>query len=177
MQLKNELLREHSKNQCVKIVTYVGDSQARFDELANLFLGPDPLIAQRAAWPLSYCAIAQPALVSKHLKKIINNLAVPGIHDAVKRNTMRFLQHTDIPSTLQGNVINICFEYLAHPKEAVAIKAFSLSVLCRLAFRYPEIVPEIKMLIEDQLTQQSPGFKARAKKVLKRLKAVAKDQK
>ena len=63
--------------------------------------------------------------------------------------------------------MNICFTYLGSPAEPVAVKAFSLAVLGRLAADYPEIVPEIKLLIEDQLPHQTAAFKSRAKKLLK----------
>ena len=54
-----------------------------------------------------------------------------------------------------------------NPKEAVAIKAFSLTILGKLAKKYPEIIPEIKLLIDEQITHQSAAFKSRAKKFLK----------
>ena len=47
--------------------------------------------------------------------------------------------------------MDICFGYVASPTEAVAIKAFLLTVLSNLATIYPEISPEIKLLIEAQM--------------------------
>ena len=63
--------------------------------------------------------------------------------------------------------MEICFDYMASPKEAVAVKAFSLSVLGRLAKKYPEIIPEITLLIEQQINHQSAAFKSKAKKFMK----------
>ncbi len=37
MNLREEILKEHSKTQCTKIVDWVGDSQQRFDELFQFF--------------------------------------------------------------------------------------------------------------------------------------------
>ena len=54
--------------------------------------------------------------------------------------------------------MDICFRYVASPKEAVAVKAFSLTVLGNLAKLYPEILPEIKLLIEAQLPNQTAAF-------------------
>jgi len=42
-----------------------------------------------------------------------------------------------------------------------------MSAIANLTANYPEIMPELKLLIEDQLPHQSAGFKSRAKKVLK----------
>jgi hypothetical protein len=58
------------------------------------------------------------------------------------------------------------------PTEAVAIKAFSLTILGNLAKKYPEIIPEIKLLIQDQMPDQTAAFKVRAKKLLKEFEAI-----
>ncbi|CAN5254106.1 hypothetical protein BH11BAC5_BH11BAC5_20150 [soil metagenome] len=166
MQLKKEILKDHSKEQCHKIVQWVGKSQQRFDELFALFLQGEYRITQRASWPLSYCVEAHPAFMKNNFESLLNNLQQPGLHDAVKRNTIRLLQYVDIPEKFQGKVMDICFAYVAAPTEAVAIKAFSLTVLGNLAKIYPEILPEIKLLIEEQLPHQTAAFKSRAKHFL-----------
>ncbi|MBX3241545.1 MAG: hypothetical protein KIT80_11205 [Chitinophagaceae bacterium] len=169
MDIRETLLKEHSRSQCNRIVAYIGNHQERFDELVSIFLNDEFRIVQRAAWPLSYCVIEHPALIKKHLKKIVLNLKKDGLHNAVRRNTVRLLQHVEIPEFLQGEVMNICFGYVADPKEAVAVKAFSLTVLQNLAKTYPEIIPELKLLIEEQMPHQTAAFKSRAKKVLKQI--------
>jgi len=172
MKLREQLLKEHSKANTVKIIAWVGKDPDRFDELFHLFLHDDePRVVQRAAWPLSYCAMQHPALVKKHFGQLLKNLRKPGIHDAVKRNTMRLLQSVDIPKRYQGAVMDTCFNYIATPGEAVAIKAFSLTVLEGLAGQYPDIIPEIKLLIEENYERETAAFKSRAKKIMKKIKA------
>jgi hypothetical protein len=51
--------------------------------------------------------------------------------------------------------------------EATAIKAFSITVLQRLARLYPEIINEIKLVIEERWDYETPAFKVRARKLLK----------
>src|SRR5688572_10826985 len=151
MNIKVALLKEHSKKQCNKIVKWVGDDQKRFDQLVDLFLNDEYRVVQRAGWPLSTIVIAHPNLVKKHLKNIVACCTKEGMHGAVKRNIVRFLQYVDIPANLQGEVMDICFRFVESPVEAVAVKAFSLTVLSRLAIEHPAIIPEIKLLIEEQL--------------------------
>jgi len=165
--LKATILKEHSKAQCTLIVNWVGQSQERFDELFHLFLHGEYRVVQRAAWPVSYCVIAHPNFISKHWAQLIKNLKQPNLHNAVKRNSIRLLQDIAIPKRYQGQLMDICFKYLESPTEAVAVKAFSLTVLKKLAQQYPEIIPEIKLLIEEQLPHQTPAFKVRAKMFLK----------
>jgi len=170
MNLRDEILKEHSKKQTMKIVKYIGTDQKRFDELLRLFLADEYRVTQRAAWALSYCAIEHPELIQKHLKKIILNLEKP-VHVAVKRNTLRFIQFVQIPRTLQGRAAEICFRFLNDLKEPIAIRVFAMSVLANICQVHPELSNELRLSIEAQLPYGSAGVHSRAKKVLKSLKA------
>ena len=169
MDLRETILQEHSKAQTNKIIKWIGSDQKRFDELFKLFLNDEYRVVQRAAWPLSYCVINHPELVQKHFTKLVKNLQKPGIGDAVKRNSIRLLQHISIPRKLHGEIMNICFNYISDPQEKVAIKAFSLTVLQNLCRQYPEIKQELKTIIEDRWDYETLAFRSRAKKILKEL--------
>ena len=169
MNLREEILKEHSKAQCTHIVKWVGSSQSRFDELFYLFLNDEYWVVQRSAWPMSYCVDAHPVLISKHWKALMDNLKKPNLHDAVKRNSIRLMQKIELPEEYHGEIMDMCFNYLLSPQESLAVKVFSMSVLANLTKYYPEISAELKLIIEDQLPHQTAGFKSRAKKVLKEL--------
>ena len=153
----------------MQIVNWIGADQKRFDELFALFGGNDPVLVQRAAWPMSYAVIDNPSLISKHWKKLLQQLQQPGIHDAVKRNGIRLMEGLAIPEKFHGDVMNICFDFITDPKEKPAIKAFSLTVLYNLSKQYPEIKNELKVVIESQWENESAAFRSRARKMLKGL--------
>ena len=167
MNLKETILKEHSKEQCNKIVQWVGNNEKRFNELFRLFLDSEYRVTQRVAWPLSYCAITHPELMKTNFEMLLNNLKKPNLHDSIKRNTVRLFDAIDIPPKFEGPLMEICFTYLESPDEAVAVKAFSIGILGKLAKKYPEITPEIKLMIEEQLPHQSAAFKSRAKAFMK----------
>lgn len=167
MNLEDILINEHSKTTCDKIVHWVGNNQLRFDQLFSLFIGNDPLLAQRASWPLGYAAVANPRLIDKHFKELLENVKKKGVHNAIKRNTVRILQDISIPEDFQGDVMSLCFDYLMSPKEKPAIKAFSLTVLQNLSVQYPEILPEVRTIIEDRWDIESKAFQSRARKILR----------
>ena len=171
LNFREALLKEHSKTQCANIVSWIGDSQSRFDELFSLFLNDEYRVVQRASWPLSYAVIDPPGLIRKHFKKLLDNLQKPGIHDAVKRNTVRLLLDVGIPTKFHGQVMDLCFNYIMSPTEPVAVKAFSLGILQNMADQYPDIIPEIRLVIEEQLPHQTAAFKDRAKAFLKKYKS------
>lgn len=105
MNLRETILEEHSKKNCDKIISWVGTDQKRFDELFLLFLNDEYRVTQRASWPLSFCTKAHPFFIEKKLDKLLKNLKKPGLHDAVKRNTVRLLQHVNIPKQQEGVIM------------------------------------------------------------------------
>ena len=170
MNLKEAILKEHSKEQCNKIVAYVGGKTSRFSELVNLFLVGPYRVTQRAAWPLSCCIEKNPKLIEPHLKQVLNFAMRPGVHDAVKRNVVRLLQFVDIPRKLQGLTAKMCFQFFSDKKEPIAVRVFSMTVLSNLAKELPELKNELIPMIEDQMPYGSAGFISRGRKVLKELK-------
>jgi hypothetical protein len=166
--LRTTLLAEHSKANCEKIVQWIGDDAKRFDQLVNLFLNDeDPKVIQRAAWPLSYAAIAHPKLVGKHLGKLLKNLEKPNIHEAVRRNTLRLLQDITLPEKYHGIIMDTCFRLVTDPQQKPATKAFSLTILDNLSHLYPDIRQELLTIINDQWDNESAAFRSRARKIQK----------
>lgn len=169
MKLRAQLLKEHTKANCQQIINWVGNSQEKFDDLFFIFLTDEHRVVQRAAWPISYLVLANPKLIRKHFKALIKNIKKPGNPEAVKRNTTRLLQDIEIPEDYQGEIMNLCFEYISSPTEKAATKAFSLTILFNLSKQYPEIKQELRSIIEDRWETETASFHSRARKILKHL--------
>ncbi|MGB3006463.1 MAG: hypothetical protein WBC06_08150 [Chitinophagaceae bacterium] len=169
MDIKEVILLEHSKANKDVIVNWIGADQKRFGKLFDLFLNGDTIISQRASWPLSYAVQSNPFLINPYLGKLLKNLSKPNLHDAVKRNTLRLLHEISIPKRFCGLIMNTCFDYIVSPMEKPAIKAFSLTILYNFSRQYPEIKNELKTIIESNWDNESPAYKSRARKILKKL--------
>jgi hypothetical protein len=167
MKLRETILKEHSKANCIRIVKWVGDDQKRFDELFSLFLNDEYRVVTKGCMANDILCRRSSGICQETFAKVLKALEKPGVHDSVKRNSIRFLQYVDIPKRFHGQVMDVCFRYFSSPTEAVAIKAFSITVLQKLAKLYPEIINEIKLVIEERWEYETPAFKARAKKLLK----------
>jgi hypothetical protein len=167
--LREEILKEHSKAHALTIANYACESKKNFKELMNCFLDDEYRLAQRAAWSVSWAAMKKPEMIYPHIKDLVSVLYKKNVHDAVIRNSVRVLQEIEIPEKYHGEVMNACFQFLEKPSTAVAIKAFSLTTLFNLSKKYPEIKPELKLIINDSLEHETAAFKARAKKILPKL--------
>lgn len=168
MDIKEELLKEHSRAQTLRIVTYISDDSVKFEHLMTLFFSNKYIIAQRAAWVVSVCHDKHPKLILPYLKRMIENLNKE-VHPAIKRNTVRVLQFVHLPNDLLGSAANACFKLLQSLEEPIAVKAFSMTVLLNICKREPGLKNELKLIIQDQMPYGSAGFISRGKKVLREL--------
>ncbi|MTI40068.1 hypothetical protein [Fulvivirga lutimaris] len=168
MDIKKELLFEHSKPQALKISNYIGSNKNRFDELMRLFFDTKYRVTQRAAWVVSHCADKHPELIEPYIEPMILNLK-NDITVAVQRNTLRVLQEKEMPDSIIGEAADICFKIMESSKEPIAVKVFAMTLLANICKKVPELKTELKILIEDQLPYGSAGFKSRANKILKKL--------
>ncbi|MBX2990671.1 MAG: hypothetical protein KF749_05825 [Bacteroidetes bacterium] len=171
MNLEEQILKEHSKHNTVRIARWVGSDKKRFKQLMDLFLKGEYRVTQRSAWIVSHCADEHPVLLLPYLNKMIDRMMEPDVHVAARRNVVRLLQNIEVPPKLAGKVATICFELLASRKEPVAVKCFCMTVLGNIAKQEPDLGNEIRLIVEQQIPWGTAGFRARAKKVLKGLDA------
>jgi len=172
MNIREELIKEHSRTNALKIASYACLSKKNFKELMNCFLDEEYRVAQRAAWSVSWAAQKQPQMITPFIKDLVAQLQRKEVHDAVVRNSVRVLEQIEIPEIYHGEVMNACFGFIEKPSTPVAIKAFSLTILHRLSACYPEIKHELKLIIEDRWDTETAAFKSRGKKILKTLSTV-----
>lgn len=163
--IKKLLEAEHSKVQTVRIVDYIGSDSERFEALMQLFFAEDWCLNQRASWPIPIIVERYPELIYPYLEQLLKNLENPS-HNAVVRNTIKFFQDIDIPEKLQGQVVNICTSLLTNPKEPVANRVFSITVIYNISKKWPDLQNELRILIESQMECESAGFKSRGRKIL-----------
>lgn len=71
MNLREEILKEHSKQHALKIAEYACQSNKNFTELMNCFLDDEYRLAQRAAWSVSWAAKKKPAMVMPYVKDLV----------------------------------------------------------------------------------------------------------
>lgn len=165
MNIKTAVLEEHSKAQALMITEYIGNSKKRFAELMECFFDDDWRLNQCSAYVMNFVVEKNQRLFDPYLEQSIHNLKFPK-HVAVKRNTLRILMDYEIPEELQGTIVDLAFDFLASPKEPVAIKMFSMSVIFNIGKKEPDLFHELKILIEDQMATSSPGFKSKGRKIL-----------
>lgn len=169
MEIESEIRALRSKQQVEKIIRWTGSDSKRFAQLMNFFLHGDEDISKRSAWVLGHCCERKPLLAKPWLNIMIKKMQEPNIHSAIPRNVMRILQYVEIPKSLKGTTVNVCFDYIANTKAGIAQQAFALTVLSNIAEKEPALMKELQVLVRQMLPYSTPAFHARAKKIFKNL--------
>lgn len=159
----------YSSEDIKQAAIYAISTPARFKALMECFLSTQYRLVQRAAGTLNHAARLKPELLQPWLPVITEQLLKKDTPDVVVRNCVRILENYDLPEPLHGPLMQACFEWVAAPGTAVAIKAFSLTLLHRLSLLYPDIQPELLLLINEQWETATAAFRSRAKKILREL--------
>ncbi len=169
MNIQQELLREHSKEQSMKIAAYIGSDTERFDELMQLFMHGEYRINQRAAWVVSHCADHELSLVKPYMSEMADMVIDTNSNDATKRNILRIFQDMELSEEIMEKLLDPCFTYLGSPKVPAAIRVFSMTVLFKISQKFPELQQELRLVIEAVMPDGSAGIKSRGRRTLKLL--------
>lgn len=169
MNLEDQILAEHSKSNTEYIVSYINNDERKFRQLMDLFFNGSYSVVQRASWIMATCANKNPGLIHPYLKKLVDDLPKKHKHQAVKRHTLQIFENVEIPELYHGPIISMCFDFLTDRKEAVAAKAYAMTIIYKLTKNEPDLQKELRLIIEDQIDFSSPAFTSRGSKILKAL--------
>lgn len=175
MNIREQLLKVHSKANNLFICDWIGENSQRFSELIDAFLDNEYRVVQRASWAVSEIGIKHPHLLSPHINTMINAVENP-IHPAVQRNIFKVMAKTILPlnEEQEGRLLNLSFELLASPTTPVAIQAQTMQFIANLCKTYPDLAFELKEIIDNGMEHGSAGFRSRGKNVLKQISSCLK---
>ena len=155
-----------SKSLATRVAEYACTSETAFKELVHCYLSEDYRLAQRAAYSLGIAARQRVDLMGPYVGILVDQLKRNDVHDAVIRNSARILEEINIPEQFHGEVMDACFGFIQNRQTAIAIRAFSLTILYKLSLIYPEITNELRFVIEENMDYETAAFRSRGTKIL-----------
>ncbi len=160
------------------IATSAIDNPAIFLKLLEYSYMSDRKLAFRASWTLSKVCDKFPELIHPHLSGIIERLNQVD-NESTQRSFLRILSLTDLRLVSQrhhGILADHCFTALNSGFSAIAIKAYSMEIIYRLALIYPELANELSTSIIMLEGESSAGVIARGRIILKKLAEISSDK-
>ncbi|MBN1131755.1 MAG: hypothetical protein JXR52_07770 [Bacteroidales bacterium] len=143
-------------------------SQKDFNDLLDIVIREKDPAKWRAAWIMDGCDEKNPTLSEKSLCRIIREL--PTLRsEGTLRSFLRLLSRHEIPEADRGLLVDLCFQYMISDIHIVSVKVYAMEIISRLCKSYPDLSCELLTVIEDQLDNNSAGFKARGIKIIRKL--------
>jgi len=166
--LKELLLNDNSRANTDFVGNFIRQKPDLIHELWEIYLSDQEPISRRAAWIIDTVSENEPTWVEPYIARLIDLLPTFR-HDGMKRHGLRMIARNNISEELQADLMNICFEWLLSPTEAVAAKFHCMMILYTISNKLPEIKNELIDTIEFQMSEGTPGFRSIGRKLLNKL--------
>jgi len=185
-----------TKSELLQRLDYVNHTREKRGKMASMALNQPEVIpllleiafekksamSDKAIWVVEYTIKQNVTLLLPYMKMFTNNLhhlnREQGIRPMAKMCELLMLDYYSKKETESKKIINTaqleriasaCFDWLIGSHN-VAPKAHSMTCLYLLGQDFDWIHPELKMVIEQNYTSGSAAYRARARKILDKLK-------
>lgn len=173
MDIRAQLLKTHSRGNSDLVEAFAIENEEGLVSLMACFLSDEKVVAQRAAMVVGNLGRSEPRLLKPWWSELVKVIDKP-IHGALRRNATRYFSELKIalPKSLDSRLVNHCTLLVEDPNQDVAIAAFAMQIVADRAGSYPTHALRLRNALESQLGEAKPGFRNRARKVLKQLEPI-----
>lgn len=149
------------------LAKYVSENKLH-SELVALVLINEDVLSSRASWVLWHCNDIDSELIIPFYSKLILNMRNKTLHYSTVRNTLRLFQKEKVPKKHEAFMLDLCYGYIKNPHEAIAIRAFSITIIYNICKFYKELFFEFSLVL-SQINQpnESAGMKSKIKNTLR----------
>ena len=157
--LRELLIKGNSRSYTDFVADIVCNRPELVGELWEIYLAVEEPVSRRAAWIIDTASENRPDWAEPFLPQLIIKLPQFN-HDGLKRHALRMISRLPFPEGLEGELMNITFEWLIATTESVAVKMYCIQILYRLSAKEPDILQELYDTIEFQMADGTPGFRS-----------------
>jgi 8-oxo-dGTP diphosphatase len=156
------------------VATSAIENPAIFNKLLEYSFSSDKKLAFHASWTLSKVCDKYPEIIYPYLHSVIVSLEKLDNESAL-RSLLRIISMSEmnkIGVRDHGILADHCFNALRSGFSAIAIKAYSMEILYKLALIYPELANELSAVINLLQGEGSAGIVARGQMIMKKLAVI-----
>lgn len=109
----------------------------------------------------------------KKIHKDILHFLQTETHQSSLRNWMKVMTFLPTPEEIEGEVIDLCIAFIQNPENKVALQMYSILVLMPILKKYPELIPEIKAIIDLNSEGKTAAYHAIHRKFERYIKNIS----
>ena len=149
------------------LVQDIGNDPKHFGEMMDIAFRDEYPVSMRATRIVALVNEIHPELFYPYFRKIISRLCHLKT-EGVRRELLKALCNSPYPfnDDQMGILADLAFTWLPDPKEAISIRYYSIEIILKISKKYPELLIELKTLLNELLRDSSSGLKAKSKIVL-----------
>lgn len=160
------------------IVTSAIENEEILRKLIEYSFTDEKKLGFRSSWILTKVFDKFPELLASDLPLMVESLEELK-NESVQRSFLRIISLSDLnPLSIKqhGILADHCFRMLRSGFSAIAIKAYSMEIIFKLALIYPELANELSVSINMLQDDGSAGILARGRMILKKLAEIPKNR-
>ena len=176
--IENELMAMVNNTMGSKEVEWIAasaiENPAIFIKLLDYSFSVEKKLAFHASWALTKVCDKYPDIIYPYFPGIVENLDKLD-NESAQRSFLRILSLSDIArinNKYHGMLTEHCFSALKSGFSAIAIKAYSMEILYKLAVLYPGLASELAATVNMLEGEGSAGIKARGRIILKKIAGI-----
>ena len=150
-------------------VSYIQKNPQQLTNLIEMSFSNSQPEAWRAAWVLADL-VKNNILIREKIQVLSSNI-VKRFKDFNSpgqiREFLKVVQYLDVNEEDMGLLIDLCFNWLLDRKADQSFRVYSMQIIFNYSKKEPDLLPELKAIIEQEMEYALPGFKSRGKKILK----------
>jgi 8-oxo-dGTP diphosphatase len=153
------------------------ENEAVLRKLQEYSFSDDRKLAFHSSWILSKVYEKYPEIAGQNLNIFIDALDSVE-NESVLRSFLKIISLSELGQLTQkhhGILADCCFRYLRSGTSAIAVKAYSMEIIYKLALIYPELANELSSTINMLEDEGSAGVIARGRIILKKLGGLIRD--
>jgi len=162
----------HGRKEAEWLAELAAEKEDVLLRLIHFSFSADNKLSSKASWSLSKVLDSHPDIMAPFTTMIIGSLDRIE-NESVRRSFMKIISLSDITALTrknQGILADYCFRMLRSGFSSIAVKAYSMEIIYRLAQVYPELTGELAETINLLQDEKSAGILAKGRIILKRLR-------
>ena len=157
MNFKEEINEDQSVEHAKLLAKFVIAHPKKVKDLVKLFFDEDTNISMRSAWVLSHVSMKTPEIIVPYIPDFLKFMKKKNAHPGTIRCILSCLQRINIPQKYCGIIFDYCMDYTKNATLPHAIRAFSITILVNICKKYPELKPEVELVLYELKTFPQPG--------------------
>jgi hypothetical protein len=168
MDLKELIMQEYSKVHANLVAEYILSKPELMSELFDIiYLFEDPL-SKRASWSLKILSEKDSSIIDPYVDLMVDML--PKTNDIpILKLVLATLRMTHIPESKQGELLQFTSDVLTDSGSSIASLIYSMDIFYNLSRNEPDLLNELRHMLEMLLPNGSAGVKNKSHKLIKRI--------